>query len=243
MFDPFDLSEDEALQLADGTEAPLLLRSALVMHPSPIVAGYVAHKLSLFVDNVLSRSEDPIHLVPWLSLYENRFHALLAYHFDNNALVADAARNRFARDAHLLLEESVVNRILGLLLLRTSPKKFWDRWSVSPKLVLKSLGLRQQAFVLAGWSCDQQSVIRNFLLSHLYRSTKLWRLTKSNVGWGLFRPQGDLHRYKNWHVAAHLDEYSYNRKGWDALVDEVITGAPADATLQSDDAHTLLAKP
>lgn len=124
MVDQFDFSEDQALRLADKIEAPLLLRTALVMHPSPIVVGYVAHKLILFSNSVDYRSEDPLHLVPWLSLYENRFDAFLAFHFNNNVLVADAARNRFARDAHLLLKESIMSRILGLLLLRISPKKF-----------------------------------------------------------------------------------------------------------------------
>lgn len=70
--------------------------------------------------------------------------------------------------------------------------------------------------------------------------TKLWRLTKAHAAWQLFRPQRGTDRYNNWYVAAHLDELSYNKEGWEALIDEVIFGAPADAKLQSDDAYMLL---
>jgi hypothetical protein len=239
MFDPFVLSEGQALALNEALGTDYRERTALLMHLSFTVRASVAKKRFVSQETIILMSEYHLDPVAHLSQFEPSLVQILLYLYWQDELIIDAARNRLAGDAHRLLESPPKERMLALMSLRAMPKHFWDRWSVSPLHVLESLGLGQQRLVLAAWTAEQEFTVLEFVYECLVGLRRLGRPTRHNAAWELFRPTGSPDRINNWYVLANLHQFPFSRPAWKALVQEIITGAPVDSVLQSDDAFTL----
>lgn len=239
MFDPFALSEAEALALKEVQGTDFRELTALLMHPSYTVRASVAEKLFVSDDTINLTSEYYLNHVAYLSLFEPSLVQTLLYLYWQDELIIDAARNRLATYAHLLFEEPPKERMLALMSLRAMPKHFWDRWSVSPMRILESLGRGQQRLVLAAWTAERELTVWEFVYECLVGLRRLGRPTRHNAAWELFRPTGSPDRINNWNVLANLEQFPISRPAWKALVEEIVTGAPANSALRCDDAFTL----
>jgi hypothetical protein len=239
MFDPFVLSEAEALALNEAPGTDYRERTALLMHPSSTVRASVAKKLFVSKETINLMSEYYVDHVAHLSLFEPSFMQILLYLYWQDELIVEAARNRLASDAMRLLESPTKERMLALMSLRAMPKHFWDRWSVSPMRILESLGRGQQRLVLAAWTADQELTVWEFVYDCLVGLRRLGRPTRHNAAWEPFRPTGSPDRINNWYVLANFHQFPFSRPAWEGLVQEIMTGAPVDSVLQSDDAFTL----
>lgn len=239
MFDPFVLSEAQALALNEAPGTDYRERTALLMHPSYTVRASVAKKRFVSQETITLMSEYHVDPVVYLSQFEPSLGQILLHLYWHDDRIVDAARNRLASDAHRLLEAPPKERVLALMSLRAMPKHFWDRWSVSPLHILESLGRGRQRLVLAAWTAEQELTVWEFVYECLVGLRRLGRPTRHNAAWEIFRPTGSPDRINNWYVLANFHQFSFSRPAWKALVQEIITGAAVDSVLQSDDSFTL----